>query len=156
MTNSQLESTWGALKGKLKQRYGQLTDDDLTFTEGKAEELLSRLQGKLGISRVELNSALDDLASATHGKLDEVRAKAAEFSEQVRAKASDVVDDLKHRAANIGEDAKVQGAAAYREARVRANGAWEDGEDYVRKNPRQSVLLAVAAGFVVGLSLFRR
>lgn len=36
------------MKGKLKRKYGQLTDDDLSFAEGKEDELLGRLQKKLG------------------------------------------------------------------------------------------------------------
>jgi ElaB/YqjD/DUF883 family membrane-anchored ribosome-binding protein len=156
MTTSQLESAWGSLKGKLKQRYSQLTDDDLTFAQGKAEELLNRLQVKLGLSRAELNATLDDLTAAAQGKLDEVKAKAAEVSDQVRAKAGHMVEDLKQRAAAIGEDAKAQGAAAYDEARQRARGLWEDGEEYVRKNPLESVLIGVVAGFVAGIILSRR
>jgi len=156
MTNSQLENTWGAMKGKLKQRYGQLTDDDLTFAEGKGEELLSRLQGKLGISREELDSTLDNLAPVVSGKLKEVKAKATGISDQIRATTGHVVGDLKQRAAAMGEDARVQGAAVYDGARQRALGLWNGGEEYVRKNPLESVLIAVGAGFVAGITLFRR
>jgi uncharacterized protein YjbJ (UPF0337 family) len=47
------------MKGKLKQKYGQLTDDDLTFAEGKEDELLGRLQQKLGRSKEDLRSDLE-------------------------------------------------------------------------------------------------
>ena len=156
MTTTQLENSWGALKGKLKQKYGQLTDDDLIFAEGKGEELLSRLQEKLGLSREELQATLDELAAATQGKLEGVKATVAEISDQVRAKAGDVVEDLKHKATVIGEEAKAQGTAAYNEAQRRARGLWADGEEYVRANPRESLLVAVAAGFVAGLLILRR
>ena len=49
------------MKGKLKQKYGQLTDDDLTFAEGKDDELLGRLQQKLGRTKDELRKELEDL-----------------------------------------------------------------------------------------------
>lgn len=49
------------MKGKLKQKYAQLTDDDLTFAEGKDEELLGRLQQKLGKTKEDLRSELEDL-----------------------------------------------------------------------------------------------
>ncbi len=39
MTNLQFKGGWNEVKGKLKQKYGQLTDDDLTFAEGKEDEL---------------------------------------------------------------------------------------------------------------------
>ena len=40
----QMKGTWNEIKGKLKQKYGQLTDDDLAFADGKEDELLGRLQ----------------------------------------------------------------------------------------------------------------
>ena len=49
------------MKGKLKQKYAQLTDDDLSFAEGKDEELLGRLQQKLGKTKEDLRSELEDL-----------------------------------------------------------------------------------------------
>jgi uncharacterized protein YjbJ (UPF0337 family) len=49
------------MKGKLKQKYGQLTDDDLEFAEGKDEELLGRLQQKLGKTKEELRKEIESL-----------------------------------------------------------------------------------------------
>jgi uncharacterized protein YjbJ (UPF0337 family) len=61
MTNLQLKGGWNEVKGKLKQKYGQLTDDDLTFTQGKNDELLGRLQQKLGKSKEELRKEIERL-----------------------------------------------------------------------------------------------
>ena len=47
-TKLEVKGGWNEVKGKLKQKYGQLTDDDLAFSEGKEDELLGRLQQKLG------------------------------------------------------------------------------------------------------------
>ena len=47
------------MKGKLKQRYAQLTDDDLLYLEGKEEELLGRLQQRLGKTRAEIEDILN-------------------------------------------------------------------------------------------------
>ena len=49
------------MKGKLKQKYGQLTDDDLSFTEGKEDELLGRLQQRLGKSKEDLRAEIENL-----------------------------------------------------------------------------------------------
>ena len=49
------------MKGMLKQKYGQLTDNDLSFTEGKEDELLGRLQKKLGKSREDLRTEIEKL-----------------------------------------------------------------------------------------------
>ena len=61
MTNLQFKGSWNEAKGKLKQKYGQLTDDDLTFAQGKDDELLGRLQQKLGKSKEELRKEIERL-----------------------------------------------------------------------------------------------
>jgi uncharacterized protein YjbJ (UPF0337 family) len=48
MNKLQFKGSWNEVKGKLKQKYAQLTDDDLTYAEGKDDELVGRLQKKLG------------------------------------------------------------------------------------------------------------
>ena len=48
------------MKGKLKQKYGQLTDNDLTFADGKEDELLGRLQQKLGKSKEDLRAEIEE------------------------------------------------------------------------------------------------
>ena len=57
----QMKGNWNQVKGKLKQRYGQLTDDDLTFAEGKEDELLGRLQKRLGRTKDELRAEIADM-----------------------------------------------------------------------------------------------
>jgi uncharacterized protein YjbJ (UPF0337 family) len=52
---------WNELKGKLKQKYAQLTDDDLMYEEGKEEELLGRLQKKLGQKQEEIRKLIASL-----------------------------------------------------------------------------------------------
>ena len=61
MTTLQMKGSWNEVKGKLKQKYGQLTDDDLTFEEGKEDELLGRLQKRLGKSKEEVRDYISKL-----------------------------------------------------------------------------------------------
>lgn len=61
MNTDQLQGNWKEAKGKLKQRYGQLTDDDLMYEEGKEDEFFGRLQQKLGKSKEEVKKIIDDL-----------------------------------------------------------------------------------------------
>ena len=60
MTKLQIKGGWNEIKGKLKQKYTQLTDDDLTFAEGKEEELLGRLQQRLGKSKEEVRREIEE------------------------------------------------------------------------------------------------
>lgn len=52
---------WRELKGKLKQKFAMLTDDDLLLVEGKHDELLGRLQAKLGKSKEEMHEIINTL-----------------------------------------------------------------------------------------------
>ena len=61
MTKLEIKGTWNEIKGKLKQKYGNLTDDDLTFAEGKDDELLGRLQKKLGRTKEQIREELAGL-----------------------------------------------------------------------------------------------
>ncbi|EDY18611.1 CsbD family protein [Chthoniobacter flavus Ellin428] len=60
MTKMNLKGNWNEIKGKLKQKYGQLTDDDLTFAEGKEDELLGRLQKRLGKSKEDVRREIEE------------------------------------------------------------------------------------------------
>jgi uncharacterized protein YjbJ (UPF0337 family) len=61
MSDLKLRGTWNELKGKVKQAYGDLTDDDLVHEEGKDDELLGKLQQKTGKGRDELVDWLNNL-----------------------------------------------------------------------------------------------
>jgi len=61
MNKLQIKGSWNELKGKLKQQYGNLTDDDLMFSEGKEDELLGRLQKRLGKSKDEVRQMIEKL-----------------------------------------------------------------------------------------------
>ncbi|WP_254560774.1 CsbD family protein [Dyadobacter diqingensis] len=55
----QVKGNWNELKGKLKQQYADLTDDDLLYEEGKEDELLGKLQTKLGKTRQEVEDEVE-------------------------------------------------------------------------------------------------
>lgn len=61
MNTQTIKGQWHELKGKLKQKYADLTDDDLLYVEGKEDELYGKLQQKLGKTREELEKELDNL-----------------------------------------------------------------------------------------------
>jgi uncharacterized protein YjbJ (UPF0337 family) len=51
MDKLRIEGNWNQIKGKMKQKYGELTDDDLSYAEGKEDELIGRIQEKTGKTR---------------------------------------------------------------------------------------------------------
>ena len=58
---TELKGDWNETKGKLKQKFAMLTDDDLIMAEGKQDELLGRLQKKLGKTKEEIHKIIADL-----------------------------------------------------------------------------------------------
>ena len=60
MPNSnEIKGNWEEFKGKLKQKYANLTDDDLLYDEGKEQEMWGKLQKKLGKTEKEIKSLVD-------------------------------------------------------------------------------------------------
>lgn len=60
MTNNiELKGNWNEQKGKLKQKFAILTDNDLLFADGKKDEMIGRLQIKLGKSKDELEKLIE-------------------------------------------------------------------------------------------------
>lgn len=60
MNEDLLEGKWKRIKGEFKQKYGDLTDDDTTYTEGKFDELLGRLQERTGRNKEDLKREIDE------------------------------------------------------------------------------------------------
>lgn len=63
-TKDYIQGNWKQLKGKLKEKYGQLTDDDLTYQEGKEDQLIGKLQQKLGKSKSEVEDMLKNMGNS--------------------------------------------------------------------------------------------
>ena len=58
MNTTEVKGNWNEQNGKLKQQFANLTDDDLMFAEGKKDEMLGKLQIKLGKTKEELHKVM--------------------------------------------------------------------------------------------------
>jgi uncharacterized protein YjbJ (UPF0337 family) len=61
MIKTELKGNWNEQKGKLKQKFAMLTDNDLMYAEGKKDEMLGKLQKKLGKTKDELDKIMREL-----------------------------------------------------------------------------------------------
>jgi uncharacterized protein YjbJ (UPF0337 family) len=59
MTSLKFKGAWNETKGRLKQKYAQLTDDDLLFEEGKEDELLGRVQKRTGEAKENIRAFIN-------------------------------------------------------------------------------------------------
>jgi len=65
MNSTILRGDWNIIKGKLKKRYAELTEDDLTYEEGAEDELFGRLQRKLGKTKEEILDSVQKAKKTT-------------------------------------------------------------------------------------------
>jgi len=64
MTKLEIKGNWNITKGKLKQKWAKLTDDDLQYVEGKSEEMLGRIQKRTGESREAVEKAVNEACAS--------------------------------------------------------------------------------------------
>lgn len=125
----ELQGQWNRLKGQVKEKWGQLTDDDLNIQGGNVDQLVGRIQQKTGIAREQIEQFLNDLTSRGGSAV---------------AQAAQAVGDFAHNAGDRLRDTYGNVAGAARER-------YEMAEDLVRHNPGQSVAAAFGVGLVAGL-----
>ncbi len=61
MNTTELKGKWNEIKGALKQKYADLTDDDLLYVEGKEDEMYGKLQQKVGATKEDVEKMYNDL-----------------------------------------------------------------------------------------------
>jgi uncharacterized protein YjbJ (UPF0337 family) len=67
MTTLEIKGDWNITKGKLKQKWAKLTDNDLQYTEGKADELIGQIQKRTGETREAVEKAIHESTSGSCG-----------------------------------------------------------------------------------------
>jgi uncharacterized protein YjbJ (UPF0337 family) len=139
MVNTQvLQGQWNQVRGQLKKKWGQLTEDDLKFANGNIDQLVGRIQNKTGEAREAIESFLDEMtsqgATAVSQAAESVKNYAGHASDQVRDGYNRISDQLGRR--------------------------YEASQDLIRENPARTVATAfgvgVVLGVVVGLALRSR
>jgi uncharacterized protein YjbJ (UPF0337 family) len=141
MINAQeIQGQWNKIRGHVKERWGQLTDDDLAIHGGNVDQLVGRIQQKTGEGRESIETFLNDLSSRGSAGI----AHAAETARGYMQSASSYVQDAMEGAGGRLREGYGQIAENARER-------FEMAEDMVRHNPAESVAAAFGVGLVVGL-----
>ena len=150
MVNTQvLQGQWNQVRGQLKKKWSQLTDDDLRFTNGNIDQLIGRIQQKTGEARHAVEGFLDELTSHGASAISQVTETAGQYARQAAEGARE------------GFERVTEGA---RDGYNRISNEFERGydmsRDLIRDNPARSVATAfgvgVLMGVVVGLALRSR
>jgi uncharacterized protein YjbJ (UPF0337 family) len=130
MVNQQvLEGKWNELKGKIRTRWGQLTEDDLSSFHGEVDKLVGTIQRKTGEGRDAIENYLDELSTSAASGLGQT----AENVRQYTNRAAESVQRTAKQAAD-------QVRAGYVEA-----------ERFVHDRPRESLAICFGAGLIAGV-----
>ena len=132
MLNAQeVRGQWDKLRGKIKQKWGQLTDDDLQIVGCNIDELVGRIHEKTGVAREQVEKFIGDLASGTSSTVEQARDAAMGFASQAAGRMRESYDEMG--------------------GRVREG--YERVGERVRENPGQSMLAVFGMGVITGVVL---
>lgn len=129
MNQQTLKGQWSQLKGRVKEKWGQLTDDDLSRTEGNVDQLVGLIQRKTGEARTQIESFLDDVTD-----------RAAPIVNRISETAQEYVGAASETIRNAAGQA--YGAA---------QAGLEQTQQMVRRHPRESLGASFGAGLVAGV-----
>jgi len=128
MVNQQtLAGKWNEVSGKLKEKWGELSDDDLSAFSGNVDQLVGKIQRKTGESREAIEDFLGEVAQQTSDTASRLR------------------DKVQEGAANAAETAR-QGYETLRHG-------YTEAERTVQARPAQSVAMAFGLGIAAGIGL---
>jgi len=140
LTRQELEGKWKQIKGQIRERWGQLSDDDFQQVKGDAEKLVGVIQEKTGQSRREIEAFLDQAIRDGQGAVQQVAEGARQLTDAAGRKIQEGYDTASRSLHDTYEYAGDQLNAGYTEAR-----------QMVKSRPMESVIAAFGAGIVSGV-----
>ena len=161
MVNEQvLRGHWNEVRGKLKERWGQLTDDDLVLAQGNTDQLIGVIQRRTGEAREKIERDLDKLTGEFGSRVEQVKDRAAAAAANVSGKAKDYAQNAGQYVQNAGQ--YVQGTGkqvsqaahdTYDDLSARTQAGYADAEQTVRRHPVESLTVAFGTGLIAGVIL---
>lgn len=136
LTREELQGTWTQLKGQIRERWGQITDDELQQVHGDAEQLMGFLQKKTGQSRQELESFIR---------------QAMDKGQQVMNRGQNYVQQAADTARDYAQRAQQSMREGYESLEHNVEEGFEEAQQMVRARPVESLATAFGAGLVAGV-----
>jgi uncharacterized protein YjbJ (UPF0337 family) len=128
-TQEKMIGNWNQIKGKVKQRWGQLTDDELSEVEGNVDQLVGLIQQKTGQARADIERFLNELSKNAGGAVTQATEAAREYAGQAGEKIRDVAEQVRDRTMET----------------------YEEAQEVFRRRPAESVAAAFGTGLVLGV-----
>jgi uncharacterized protein YjbJ (UPF0337 family) len=140
LTRQELEGKWKQIKGEIRNRWGNLTDDDFQQVKGDAEKLVGVIQEKTGQSRKEIEAFLDRAAATGQGAVQQVTERAQQFADVAGKKVQEGYEAASRNLQDTYHMAEEGIETGYNEARK-----------MVRTRPMESVMTAFGVGLIAGV-----
>ena len=128
-----LEGDWKQLRGKVKERWGKLTDDDLTAISGRRAQLEGKIQERYGYAKSQARREIEDRYRSTESHL------------------ADEIDNIRTEIQSLASSVRRIANKQIGRAQVRATEAAHDVEAAITRNPLTAVAIAVGLGFLFGV-----
>jgi uncharacterized protein YjbJ (UPF0337 family) len=129
MNQQALKGQWNQIKGKIREKWGQLTDDELGRTEGNIEQVIGLIQRKTGDTRAKVESFLDEAAERGASMVNRISETAQEYA----GNAAETVQNAATQAYDAAQEGVVQ------------------AQKLIQSKPVESLLVSFGAGLVSGI-----
>jgi uncharacterized protein YjbJ (UPF0337 family) len=141
MVNQQtLQGNWNELKGKIRSKWGQLTNDELQTFDGNIDRLVGLIQRKTGETRNSVEKYLEELTENGSSSFGQATEKAREYAHQ----AADTISQTSRQASQSLQK-------GYEQASQSMQRGYEQAENLVRERPGESLAVCFGAGVFVGV-----
>jgi uncharacterized protein YjbJ (UPF0337 family) len=137
---NRVEGDWKRMKGKVKEQWGLLTDDDLTAIGGRKDQLEGKIQERYGYGKDQVRKEIDSWFSSTALVANDNPEELADQIEAIRA-------DIQSLTSTVSRVANKQ----LGQAQDKAVEAMSNAEDAIRENPVSAVAIAAGLGFLFGI-----
>lgn len=136
INQTMLKGNWNEIKGKLRSRWGQLTNDDVQTFNGNVDQLVGLIERKTGETRSAVEEYLDELTANGSATIGAAVDEARQYVEGARQYVEDAAQRIQQRS---------------RQAIDTFRDSYDDAEEMVRQRPTESVAVCFGVGVFVGL-----
>ena len=137
---NRVEGDWKRMKGKVKEQWGLLTDDDLTAIGGRKDQLEGKIQERYGYGKDQVRKEIDSWYRST-------ALVANDNAEELAAQIEAIRADIQSLTSTVSRVANKQ----LGQAQDKAVEAMSNAEDAIRENPVSAVAIAAGLGFLFGI-----
>jgi len=123
----QVHGQWNSIRGKIKEKWGQLTDDDLKVAGGNVDQLVGTIQQKTGVGREEIEKFINGLTS--NSTMQRAAEAATEYAQQAASSMRDGYEEVSQQVREGAEQVQKQ----------------------VQEHPTQSMLACLGIGIITGV-----